>query len=64
MGFQLAAANLLNQNLGDKLEVLDLQPIASRLTHVEVGLGWNQKEVEFAIARYKMFLYLMHFYPE
>jgi hypothetical protein len=57
MGFNLAV-NLVNQDTFErkfkcKLEALDLQPIAARLMHPEVGLGWSEQQVEFAIARYK-----------
>lgn len=61
----IAATNLVNQDTFErKLEALNLQSIAARLMHREVGLGWSQEQVELAIARYKMFLHLMYLYPK
>lgn len=69
MGFEITVANLVNRDTFEykfkcKLEALDLQSVAARLMHPEVGLGWSAKQVEFAIARYKMFLHLMYLYPK
>ncbi len=64
MGFNLTFATLVNQNtFHQKLEALDLEPIAWRLMHPEDGLGWSREQVTKAVTRYKMFLYVMHLYP-
>ncbi|MFL9449592.1 glycine-rich domain-containing protein-like [Tolypothrix bouteillei VB521301_2] len=64
MGFNLAAATSVNnKTFQENLEALDLEAIAQRLMHPEYGLGWSHKQVERAIARYKMFLHLVYLYP-
>ncbi|HEY9708812.1 MAG TPA: glycine-rich domain-containing protein-like [Oculatellaceae cyanobacterium] len=52
-----------NQTFQEKLESLDLELIAQKLMHSNHTQGWTQKEVDRAIARYKMFLHLLYLYP-
>lgn len=64
MGFNFAFPAFVSQNtFQQKLDALDLESIARRLMHPEDGLGWSREQVTKAIARYKMFLYLMYLYP-
>ena len=52
-----------SQTFQDKLESLDLQLIAQKLMHSDPTQGWTQKQVDRAIAHYKMFLHLLYLYP-
>ena len=47
----------------NKLNGLDLGPIAYKLTHPESGNGWSQERVNSALLRYMRFLCLISLYP-
>ena len=47
----------------DKLEKLNLQPVADKLMSPEYGYGWNIKQTQLAIDRYKKFLIIQYVYP-
>lgn len=51
------------QAFQEKLDSLDLELIAKKLMHPEHGQGWTPLQVNQAITRYKMFLYLIYLYP-
>ncbi len=51
------------QSFLQKLEELDLEPIAYKLMHPEAGAGWTRSQTSQAIVRYLMFLYLIYLYP-
>jgi hypothetical protein len=53
-----------NEIFRQKLEALDLESIAQALMHPEHGVGWNRQQVDRAIARYKMFLYIVFINPD
>ncbi len=55
--------SLANQTFLEKLHSLDFDLIAKKLMHSEHSQGWTQEQVERAISRYKMFLYLIYLYP-
>jgi hypothetical protein len=46
-----------------KLQELDLEPIAYQLMHPDSGMGWTRSQTSQAIVRYLMFLYLVYLYP-
>ena len=46
-----------------KLERLDLEPIAFKLMHPDGGFAWTRELANLAISRYKMFLFLSYKYP-
>ncbi|WP_414526956.1 glycine-rich domain-containing protein [Nodularia chucula] len=46
-----------------KLEVLDLEPIAFLLMHPEKGCGWTREQTVRALKQYVIFLFLMYVYP-
>jgi hypothetical protein len=52
-----------NQTFQEKLEALDLKPIAYKLMHPDHGQGWTRQQVDRAIANYKKFLHLLYIYP-
>ena len=52
-----------NQTFQEKLDALDLQPIAYKLMHPDHGQGWTWQQVDRAIANYKKFLHLLYIYP-
>lgn len=48
----------------EKLQVLDLEPIAFLLMHPEKGVRWTREKTVQAIAHYKMFLLLHYLYSD
>jgi hypothetical protein len=48
----------------EKLQVLDLEPIAFLLTHPKKNVRWSREKAVEAIAHYKMFLLLHFLYPD
>ncbi|MUG92088.1 glycine-rich domain-containing protein-like [Scytonema sp. UIC 10036] len=64
MSFNVTSAtSVKNKTFQENLESLNLEPIAQRLMYPEDGRGWSRKQIERAIARYKMFLHLIYLYP-
>jgi hypothetical protein len=46
------------------IAALDLNPIKTKLTHVESGEGWPLERVEAAETEYRRFLYLLKTFPK
>jgi hypothetical protein len=48
----------------EQILALDLQPIKTKLMHMESGEGWSQQKAEAVEVQYKRFLCLLKKYPE
>ena len=47
----------------EKLKTLDLENVAVKLMSCDNGCGWTDRQTKKAIARYRMFLYLIFLFP-
>ncbi len=47
-----------------QLNSLDLQPVARKMMSSSDGDRWTEKQLEMALLRYKMFLYIQHHYSD
>ncbi|MEM7724932.1 MAG: glycine-rich domain-containing protein-like [Cyanobacteria bacterium P01_A01_bin.45] len=48
----------------EKLKSLDLENVAGKLMSCDHGCGWTHRQTKRAIARYRMFLYLIFLFPD
>ncbi len=67
MSFQKPTKQALSERVrafAQKAQGVDFGPIAYKLMHPGMGKGWNRAKTTRAIARYLMFLCLIHLYPD